>query len=332
MNNHVMPPTEPTYHRLVHGREVIRKIISYHSLPRVRDFHFYIMPIRGGGMEIIMKRLFMGFAAGVTFVVVLGLFYSILGEGNLENIAVSFDTVKRIVVDKEEKAMPEDVRPFVYNDRTYVPLRFLAETVGKPVDWDETTGTVYIGEKKSARVVVEDDFTEWFWDVWDIHNKYGDWGVENGVAVSRHHGYNQRTCILPLIDEDLAYKDLTVEVDFMVPSDLIIKTQWLGFFFGGKFATPDKSVRNWVSVKFDESYNITTPTPHEDGESIMAPYDRYFRLRVIKTGDILDVYVDGVFMYSQQMDNNFETGKIGLAGNGTLGIRYYDNFKLTVVE
>lgn len=36
---------------------------------------------------------------------------------------------------------------FVYNDRTYLPLRAVAEAVGKPVDYDEATNTAYIGDK-----------------------------------------------------------------------------------------------------------------------------------------------------------------------------------------
>ena len=40
-----------------------------------------------------------------------------------------------------------DVAPFVKADRTFVPVRFIAETLGQPVDWDEGTQTVTIGEK-----------------------------------------------------------------------------------------------------------------------------------------------------------------------------------------
>ena len=40
-----------------------------------------------------------------------------------------------------------DVSPFVKGDRTFVPVRFIAETLGQPVEWDEGTQTVTIGEK-----------------------------------------------------------------------------------------------------------------------------------------------------------------------------------------
>lgn len=38
-----------------------------------------------------------------------------------------------------------DVPPFVKNDRTFVPVRFIAETLGQTVDWDEETQEVTIG-------------------------------------------------------------------------------------------------------------------------------------------------------------------------------------------
>lgn len=39
---------------------------------------------------------------------------------------------------------------FVYNDTTYLPLRAVSEALGQPVDYDETTNTAYIGEKKEV--------------------------------------------------------------------------------------------------------------------------------------------------------------------------------------
>jgi len=37
-----------------------------------------------------------------------------------------------------------DVPPFIYNSRTYVPLRFVSEALGKEVEWDEQNRAVYI--------------------------------------------------------------------------------------------------------------------------------------------------------------------------------------------
>jgi len=40
--------------------------------------------------------------------------------------------------------MQLDVAPFIRNDRTYVPLRFVSEALGHYVDWDATEQAVYI--------------------------------------------------------------------------------------------------------------------------------------------------------------------------------------------
>jgi len=37
-----------------------------------------------------------------------------------------------------------DVPPFIYNSRTYVPLRFVSEALGKEVEWDDQNRVVYI--------------------------------------------------------------------------------------------------------------------------------------------------------------------------------------------
>jgi len=37
-----------------------------------------------------------------------------------------------------------DVAPFIYNGRTYVPLRFISEALGKEVRWDDQNRVVYI--------------------------------------------------------------------------------------------------------------------------------------------------------------------------------------------
>lgn len=49
-------------------------------------------------------------------------------------------------VDKQELKL--DAAPMIISKRTMVPVRFISETLGEPVRWDEKNRTVYIGEKK----------------------------------------------------------------------------------------------------------------------------------------------------------------------------------------
>ena len=55
-----------------------------------------------------------------------------------------------LVFNGEEKALPEGQSLFIYNGSSYVPVRFLAESVGTEIGWDPTTKTVS-GESEAYR-------------------------------------------------------------------------------------------------------------------------------------------------------------------------------------
>jgi cell wall-associated NlpC family hydrolase len=46
------------------------------------------------------------------------------------------------------KSVPLDVAPIIVNDRTLVPVRFIAESLGASVSWDATTNTVAINQQQ----------------------------------------------------------------------------------------------------------------------------------------------------------------------------------------
>lgn len=50
---------------------------------------------------------------------------------------------------------PAEGASFIYDGSTYVPLRFISETLGKEVGWDDATGTVTIDEPGSRKVVAQ---------------------------------------------------------------------------------------------------------------------------------------------------------------------------------
>lgn len=74
------------------------------------------------------------------------------GKGT--TITVFYDTVKKIMINGEDKT-PLDVKPFVYNGTTYVPLRYISEQLKTPVSWDEKTGTVYLGVRPVSIEITE---------------------------------------------------------------------------------------------------------------------------------------------------------------------------------
>lgn len=76
----------------------------------------------------------------------VGLFTSGAFAGStFQDISVSFDAVQKIIIFGQDKT-PTDVKAFVYNNSTYVPLRYVSEQLKVPVSWDAATGTVYLGE------------------------------------------------------------------------------------------------------------------------------------------------------------------------------------------
>ena len=48
-----------------------------------------------------------------------------------------------------------DLYPIIYNDRTYLPVRAVAEALGIKVNWDESTRTVILGEAAAEPVKEE---------------------------------------------------------------------------------------------------------------------------------------------------------------------------------
>lgn len=55
------------------------------------------------------------------------------------------------VLKKDGQAVEMDVSPFIQSDRTFVPIRFVAENLGFDVLWDEATQTVTITDEKPSK-------------------------------------------------------------------------------------------------------------------------------------------------------------------------------------
>lgn len=70
-----------------------------------------------------------------------------------------------------EKKPPQDQQGFIYNDRTYVPLRFIAESMGKEVIWEDETKSIYIDESSE---VVQNEKDNQVYRSRQIQ-EYGEW-------------------------------------------------------------------------------------------------------------------------------------------------------------
>ena len=81
----------------------------------------------------------------------LNLFVSpVLAASTKKTMDVSYNDIQIIV--NGMRIIPRDingtiVEPFIYNGTTYLPVRAVSEALGKTVEWDGTTYTVYVGDK-----------------------------------------------------------------------------------------------------------------------------------------------------------------------------------------
>ncbi|MBC8586767.1 N-acetylmuramoyl-L-alanine amidase family protein [Paratissierella segnis] len=68
------------------------------------------------------------------------------GENSIINVSMNGSTVKvrEVPVMMDGQAFKSEVPSFVYIDRTLVPVRFIAESLGAKVDWDQKTKTATI--------------------------------------------------------------------------------------------------------------------------------------------------------------------------------------------
>lgn len=88
-----------------------------------------------------MKKFVVGFVTGAMIFSTAGAY----AASNSKMIEV-FYNVANIKINKTS-SMPTDpdAKPFVYNGTTFVPLRYISESLNLPVQWDGSTSTVSIG-------------------------------------------------------------------------------------------------------------------------------------------------------------------------------------------
>lgn len=90
---------------------------------------------------ILMKKYSKGFIMGLLVATLL--MNVALGETIKKTIEVVYNSVNLSVNDKKV-----DVDNILYNGTTYVPIRAVAEMLGKEVGWDQATFTASINDKK----------------------------------------------------------------------------------------------------------------------------------------------------------------------------------------
>ncbi|MEC0105348.1 NPCBM/NEW2 domain-containing protein [Paenibacillus taichungensis] len=97
-------------------------------------------------MKDKLKGLIIGMAIGT---VVTGATAYAAGGKMIE----VFYSVNDIKVDHISKMPKGDLKPFLYNGTTFVPLAFMSNALGQPVKWDAKNKTVLIGEDHGGKII-----------------------------------------------------------------------------------------------------------------------------------------------------------------------------------
>lgn len=77
-------------------------------------------------------------------------------ETGTEDVAEEEPTSRPLTVIVDNVETTSDVPVINKGSRIYVPVRFLAESLGYPVEWDEEKSTVYIGMRPSGTDMVDE--------------------------------------------------------------------------------------------------------------------------------------------------------------------------------
>lgn len=122
-----------------------------------------------------------GFVIGIIITSLLLCGGIVFAKGQWKSIDVLENDITVIV---DGKKLNES--NFLYNDTTYLPLRAVAEAVGKPVDYDAARNIAYLGEK-----VIPSNYK-----MYDTCKKVPDFGVLADI----------HTTYINFIDKGVAYK------------------------------------------------------------------------------------------------------------------------------
>lgn len=92
----------------------------------------------------------------LTLGITMGLFLSMgiqaFAGSALEKIEAYINNAITFTINGEDKELPEDYEILTYNNRTYVPIRFIAETLGAKVDWNERTKNITITGRNTSEI------------------------------------------------------------------------------------------------------------------------------------------------------------------------------------
>lgn len=101
-------------------------------------------------MKNRVQGILIGLILGITLCSI------VFAEQITQTVSVVFDDY-RIYIEGKEAVSTDENKPMNYNGRIYVPLRFVSENMGKSVEWEEQTKSVYISKAYSDKFLIAPD-------------------------------------------------------------------------------------------------------------------------------------------------------------------------------
>ncbi|KPU26978.1 hypothetical protein TR13x_07600 [Caloranaerobacter sp. TR13] len=151
-----------------------------------------------------------------TFIFIFLFSVTVLADGVYKNIKVYFENIS---INVDGSKIETDVEPFIYNDRVYVPIRFVAEKLDKEVEWNNETKTVLI---KSYKDFPECNYLEGEKFVYGLITSID---YENKRIVIEQHFDDNSIEVTPLLELDenvviiLKRNDKKMNIEF---KDLVV--------------------------------------------------------------------------------------------------------------
>jgi len=127
-----------------------------------------------------------------------------------------------------------DLEPFIYDNSTYVPLKFIAEKLGKDIIWDDKTKTVDIFDKGHKRPILIEGVGQQATDIYTL---------KKGLVrfIIKHQGVGKFS--VSLLDQEGVYVTLLASSE--------------GKFSGSKAVRIEKSGSYIMNIQADGAWTIT---------------------------------------------------------------------------
>ncbi len=126
-------------------------------------------------------------------------------------------------------AMGNDVEPFIYDGTTYLPVRAISSALGKEIDWDCESNSIYIGGRKQEKITVS-TAAEFLNALGSDRRIILKEGVYNLTAAASQYKSNEQFYWNEVFDGSelclKGIKNLTIEGAGADPSEIIVEPRY----------------------------------------------------------------------------------------------------------